>query len=167
MEKDTNMQSTQSMTSWMARGTVYILSLLLLWIVVRFLFTKLSNLIKGNAIKIEKHVLKQLGLTNYYSSSSDWYQYCTLRRIINNSTRNSGIAYESWNDCLQLYSPLIDRRFRSSRWYRKASRPLHQWGALSSVVLDWKRWPTIPRRSASGAEGEGLRGQLTVRRVWR
>ena len=63
MEKDTNMQLTLSLRSLMTRGTVYILSLLLLWIVVRFLFSKLSNLIKGDASILEKLESKLLGVT--------------------------------------------------------------------------------------------------------
>jgi len=40
-------ESSLSLSSWMTRSVVYILSLLLLWVIVRFLFSTLSNLLKG------------------------------------------------------------------------------------------------------------------------
>jgi flagellar biosynthesis/type III secretory pathway M-ring protein FliF/YscJ len=48
MEKYTNEQSFPWLSNSIIRSTAYVVSLLLLWIIVRFLFSTLSNMIKGD-----------------------------------------------------------------------------------------------------------------------
>ena len=62
MEKYTNEQSFPWQSNWIVRSTAYVVSLLLLWIIVRFLFSTLSNMIKGDCQAEQLYQLYRLCL---------------------------------------------------------------------------------------------------------